>query len=48
MKAHLPSKAKASPYKGSPYSAPLSVLMLLLVGLLVKFGAAIQLFPVHH
>jgi hypothetical protein len=44
MKAHLQSKAKAQPYKGSPYSAPLCVLMLLLAGLLVKFGPAIQLF----
>jgi hypothetical protein len=48
MKAHLQSKAKAQPYKGSPYSAPLCVLMLLLVGLLVKFGPAIQLFHLHN
>lgn len=41
-------KAKASPYKGLPYSAPLCVLMLLLVGLLAKFDAAIQLFHVQH
>jgi hypothetical protein len=48
MKAHVQSKAKASPYKSTPYSAPLCVLMLLLAGLLVKFGAAIQMFHVHN
>jgi hypothetical protein len=48
MKAHPQSKAKASSYKPSPYSAPLCVLMLLLAGLLVKFGPAIQLFHAQH
>jgi hypothetical protein len=48
MKPHLQSKAKASPYKSSSYSAPLCVLMLLLAGMLVKFGPAIQLFHVQN
>ncbi len=44
----LPSKAEAELYNGPPYSAPLCVLTLLLMGLLVKFGAAIQLLHAHN
>jgi hypothetical protein len=48
MKAQAQSKVKTSSYKPSPYSAPLCVLMLLLAGLVVKFGAAIPLFHTHN
>jgi hypothetical protein len=48
MKTRVQSKAKASTYTNSPYSAPLCVLMLLLAGLLVKFGAAIHMFHLHN
>jgi hypothetical protein len=33
--------------KAAPYSAPLCVLMLLLAGMLVKFGPTLQFFHGH-
>jgi len=48
MKAHVQNKAKVPANKDSPYSAPLCVLMLLLTGLLVKFGAAIPLLHLDN
>lgn len=48
MKAQVQGKAKTQPYKGSSYSALLCALALLLVGLLIKFGAAIQLLHVRN
>ena len=47
MKALLSSKTGISRHQVSPYSAPLCVLMLLLVGMMVKFGPALQLFHVQ-
>lgn len=42
MKTHAENAKRAS-----PYSAPLSVLMLLLAGMIVKFGPAIHLLHLH-
>lgn len=43
MKPHV-----QRPSKPSPYSAPLCVLMLLLTGMLVKFGPALHFVHVAH
>jgi hypothetical protein len=48
MNADLQNKVKAASYKASPYSAPSCILMLLLAGMMVKFGAAIQLWHIHR
>ena len=42
MKLNIPSE------RGSPYSALLCIVMLLMAGMLVKFGAAIQLAQLSH
>jgi hypothetical protein len=47
MKAQRPTQAEAQSYS-SPYSAPLCVLALLLLGLLVKLGPAIQMLHAHN
>jgi hypothetical protein len=48
MKTHVKTKGKVPLPSASPYSAPLCVLMLLLAGMLVKFGPALHLFHAQN
>src|SRR5579871_1814633 len=48
MKAHYQRGVKAPLRNVSPYSAPLSVLVLLLAGMLVKFGPALHIFHAQN
>lgn len=48
MKALGSSKANASRHQTSPYAAASCVLLLLLAGMMVKFGPALQLFHVQN